>query len=193
LDLRGNLPAFIHISDGKCHGVNLLDHLMLKPGAFYVMDRAYLFARLYRFQTTGSFFVTRAKSSLQVQRRYSRSIDRSTGLICDHTVMLAVLYSRQEFDARLRPIRFKDPETRQMLIFLTNNFTLPTLTSAQLYRQRWQIELFFKWIKQHFGSRLSLEPPKTRPIYKSGSPSRLTCSSPTSSPPCLFVQQSLVL
>jgi hypothetical protein len=150
LDLRGHIPAFIHISDGRWHDVNLLDHLLLEPGAFYVMDRAYLdFARLYRFHAAGSFFVTRAKSNLQAQRRYSHPVDRSTGLICDQTVTLTVLYSRQSFNAPLRRIRFKDPETRKTLIFLTNNFALPALTITQLYRQRWQIELFFKWIKQH--------------------------------------------
>ena len=150
LDLRGNIPSFIHITDGKWHDVNLLDHLMPEPGAFYVMDRAYLdFERLYRFHQAGSFFVTRAKSNLKAQRRYSHPVDRNTGLICDQTVMLSVFYSRQGFEAPLRRIRFKDPETNKTLIFLTNNFALPALTITQLYRQRWQIELFFKWIKQH--------------------------------------------
>jgi hypothetical protein len=150
LDLRGNIPTFIHISDGKWHDINLLDHLMPEPGAFYVMDRAYLdFARLYRWHEAGSFFVTRAKANLKAQRRYSHPIDRSTGLICDQTVILTVFYSRQGFDAPLRRIRYRDPETGKTLIFLTNNFALPALTITQLYRQRWQIELFFKWIKQH--------------------------------------------
>ena len=150
LDLRGNIPSFIHISDGKWHDVNILDHLLPEPGAFYVMDRGYLdFARLYRFHEAGSFFVTRAKSNLKAQRRYSHPVDRSTGLICDQTVTLTVFYSRQGFEAPLRRIRFKDPETGKKLIFLTNNFALPALTITQLYRQRWQIELFFKWIKQH--------------------------------------------
>jgi hypothetical protein len=150
LDLRGNIPSFIHISDGKWHDVNILDHLLPEPGAFYIMDRGYLdFARLYRFHEAGSFFVTRAKSNLKAQRRYSHPVDRRTGLICDQTVTLTVFYSRQGFEAPLRRIRFKDPETGKKLIFLTNNFALPALTITQLYRQRWQIELFFKWIKQH--------------------------------------------
>jgi hypothetical protein len=150
LDLRGNIPSFIHISDGKWHDVNVLDHLLPEPGAFYVMDRGYLdFARLYRFHEAGSFFVTRAKSNFKAQRRYSHPVDRSTGLICDQTVTLTVFYSRQGFEAPLRRVRFKDPETGKKLIFLTNNFALPALTITELYRQRWQIELFFKWIKQH--------------------------------------------
>jgi hypothetical protein len=150
LDLRGNIPSFIHITDGKWHDVNILDHLLPEPGAFYVMDRGYLdFARLYRFHEAGSFFVTRAKSNLRAQRRYSHPVDRSTGLICDQTVTLTVFYSRQGFEAPLRRIRFKDPDTGKTLIFLTNNFALPALTVTELYRQRWQVELFFKWIKQH--------------------------------------------
>ena len=150
LDLRGNIPSFIHISDGKWHDVNVLDYLLPEPGAFYVMDRAYLdFARLHRFHQAGSFFVTRAKANLKAQRRYSHLVDRSTGLICDQTVTLTVFYSRQGFDAPLRRIRFKDPETNKTLVFLTNNFVLPALTITQLYRQRWQIELFFEWVKQH--------------------------------------------
>ena len=155
LDLRGNIPSFIHISDGKWHDVNILDHLMPEPGAFYVMDRGYLdFARLYRFHEAGSFFVTRAKSNLNAQRRYSHPVDRSTGLICDQTVTLTVFYSRQGFEAPLRRVRIPRAinlagETGKKLIFLTNNFALPALTITHLYRQRWQIELFFKWIKQH--------------------------------------------
>ena len=150
LDLRGNIPSFIHITDGKWHDVNILDHLLPEPGAFYVIDRGYLdFARLYRFHEAGSFFVTRAKSNLKVQRRYSHAVDRSTGLICDQTVTLTVFYSRQGFEAPLRRVRFKDPETGKKLIFLTNNFALPALTITELYRLRWQVELFFKWIKQH--------------------------------------------
>jgi IS4 transposase len=114
------------------------------------MDRGYLdFTRLYRFHEAGSFFVTRAKSNLKIQRRYSHPVDRSSGLICDQTVTLTVFYSRQRFDAPLRRIRFKDPQSNKTLVFLTNNFALPALTITQLYRQRWQIELFFKWIKQH--------------------------------------------
>lgn len=150
LDLRGNIPSFIRISDGKWHEINVLDELITEPGAFYVMDRGYIdFERLGRLSEAGSFFVTRAKSNLKVQRRYSHKVDKSTGLICDQTVMLTVFYSRQGFDAPLRRVRFKDPESGKTLVFLTNNFALPALTITQLYRCRWQIELFFKWIKQH--------------------------------------------
>jgi hypothetical protein len=150
LDLRGNIPTFIHISDGKVHEVNILDQLLPEPGAFYIMDRGFLdFERLYRFHEAGSFFVTRGKSNLKVQRRYSHPIDRTTGLICDQSVVLTGFYSHQGFEAPLRRIRFKDPETAKTLIFLTNNFVLPAFTITELYRCRWQVELFFKWIKQH--------------------------------------------
>lgn len=150
LDLRGNIPSFIRISDGKWHEINVLDELITEPGAFYVMDRGYIdFERLGRLSEAGSFFVTRAKSNLKVQRRYSHKVDKSTGLICDQTVMLTVFYSRQGFDRPLRRVRFKDPQSGKTLVFLTNNFALPALTITQLYRCRWQIELFFKWIKQH--------------------------------------------
>jgi len=124
--------------------------LLPEPGAFYIMDRGFLdFERLYRFHEAGSFFVIRGKSNLKVQRRYSHPIDRATGLICDQTVVLSGFYSHKGFAAPLRRIRFKDPETAKTLIFLTNNFTLPALTITELYRCRWQVELFFKWIKQH--------------------------------------------
>ena len=150
LDLRGNIPTFIHISDGKVHEVNILDQLLPEPGAFYIMDRGFLdFERLYRFHEAGSFFVTRSKSNLKVQRRYSHPVDRTTGLICDQSVVLTGFYSHQGFEAPLRRIRFKDPETAKTLIFLTNNFVLPAFTITELYRCRWQVELFFKWIKQH--------------------------------------------
>ena len=150
LDLRGSIPSFIHISDGKMHEVNILDHLLPEPGAFYIMDRGFLdFERLHRWHVAGSFFVTRAKSNLQVQRRYSHPVDRTTGLICDQTVLLAGFYSLKHFEAPLRRIRFRDPETNKTLIFLSNNFALPALTVTELYRCRWQVELFFKWIKQH--------------------------------------------
>jgi len=150
LDLRGNIPTFIHISDGKVHEVNILDQLLPEPGAFYIMDRGFLdFERLYRFHQAGSFFVTRGKSNLKVQRRYSHPVDRTTGLICDQSVVLTGFYSHQGFQAPLRRIRFKDPETAKTLIFLTNNFVLPAFTITELYRCRWQVELFFKWIKQH--------------------------------------------
>src|SRR2546423_313677 len=134
LDLRGNIPTFIHISDGKMHEVNILDQLLPEPGAFYIMDRGFLdFERLYRFHQAGSFFVTRGKANLKAKRRYSHPIDRSTGLICDQTVVLTGFYSRKGFEAPLRRIRFKDPETDKTLIFLTNNFALPAFTITELY------------------------------------------------------------
>ena len=150
LDLRGSIPSFIFISDGKMHDVNILDQLVPEAGAFYVMDRGYLdFERLARLDDAGSFFVTRAKSNLKARRRYSRPVDRSTGLICDQTVLLTGFYSRQGFDRPLRRIKFNDPQTGKRLVFLTNNFALDALTIAKLYKCRWQVELFFKWIKQH--------------------------------------------
>jgi len=150
LDLRGNIPTFIHISDGTMHEVNILDQLLPEAGAFYIMDRGFLdVERLYRFHQAGSFFVTRGKSNLKAQRRYTHPVDRATGLICDQTVVLTGFYSRKGFDAPLRRIRFKDSETDKTLIFLTHNFALPALTITELYRCRWQVELFFTWIKQH--------------------------------------------
>jgi len=150
LDLRGNIPSFIHISDGKVHDVNVLDLLLPEPGAFYIMDRGYIdFERLYQLHEAKSFFVTRAKSNLKAQRRYSHPVDRSTGLICDQTIVLTGFYPRQDFDTPLRRVRFKDPTTGKRLVFLTNNFILPAFTITELYRCRWQVELFFKWIKQH--------------------------------------------
>jgi len=149
LDLRGAIPSFIHISDGKLHEVNVLDVLLPEPGAFYVMDRAYLdFERLYRLDQAGSFFVTRAKSNFKFNRVYSRPVDRRTGLLCDQEIDLVVFYSQQGYPARLRRIRYRDAEGRR-LVFLTNHMTLPSLTICELYRSRWQVELFFKWIKQH--------------------------------------------
>jgi len=150
LDLRGNIPTFLHISDGTRHDVHVLDLLLPEPGAFYVMDRGYLdFERLHRLHDAGSFFVTRAKSNLQAPRRYSHPVDRSTGLLCDQTIVLTGFYSCQDFATPLRRIRFKDAVTGKRLVFLTNNFALPALTITELYRCRWQVELFFKWIKQH--------------------------------------------
>jgi len=150
LDLRGSIPSFIFISDGKMHDVNILDHLVLEAGAFYVMDRGYLdFERLARMDDAKAFFVTRAKSNTRTKRRYSRPVDRTTGLICDQTVVLTGFYTQQDFDRPLRRIKFNDPETGKSLVFLTNNFALPALTIARLYKYRWQVELFFKWIKQH--------------------------------------------
>ena len=149
IDLRGNIPSFIHISDGKLHDVNVLDELLPEPGAFYVMDRAYVdFERLYRLHLARAFFVTRAKSNLKAKRRYSQVVDRSLGLICDQTITLSVFYSKTGYPEVLRRIRFKT-EAGKTLVFLTNNFALPALTITELYRCRWQVELFFKWIKQH--------------------------------------------
>jgi hypothetical protein len=150
LDLRGSIPSFIFISDGKMHDVNVLDYLVLEAGAFYVMDRGYLdFERLARMDDAKAFFVTRAKSNTKTKRRYSRPVDRTTGLVCDQTVVLTGFYTQQDFDRPLRRIKFNDPETGKSLVFLTNNFALPALTIARLYKYRWQVELFFKWIKQH--------------------------------------------
>jgi hypothetical protein len=150
LDLRGNIPTVIHISDGKLHEVAILDQLIPESGAFYIVDRGFLdFARLYRFHEASSFFVTRAKSNTQARRRYSRPVDTGSGLICDQTIVLTGTYTPQSFPAPLRRIRFKDPSTAKTFVFLTNNFTLPALTITELYRRRWQVELFFKWIKQH--------------------------------------------
>jgi hypothetical protein len=150
LDLRGSIPSFIYISDGKMHDVKVLDLLQPEPAAFYVMDRGYLdFERLARLDDAGSFFVTRAKSNTQVRRRYSRYVDRSTGLVCDQTVVLTGYYTRKGFDSPLRRVKFNDPETGKTLVFLSNNFALPAMTIAKLYKYRWRVELFFKWIKQH--------------------------------------------
>ena len=150
LDLRGNIPTFIHISDGKMNEVRILDQLIPEPGAFYIMDRGFLdFARLYRLHQAGSFFVTRAKRNTQAQRRYSKPVDRSTGLLCDQTIFLTGKHTPQYYPSPLRRIRFKDPQTGKTLVFLTNNFVLPAFTITELYRCRWQVELFFKWIKQH--------------------------------------------
>jgi hypothetical protein len=150
LDLRGNIPAFIHISDGKTHEVNVLDMLSFEAGAFYVMDRGYLdFSRLFALHQTGAFFVTRAKRGMDARRVYSMPTDRSTGIICDQRIMLNGFYIAQDYPEQLRRIRFKDPESGKTLVFLTNNTALPAQTIAALYKSRWQVELFFKWIKQH--------------------------------------------
>ena len=150
LDLRGAIPAFIHISDDKLHDVNVLDMLSFEAGAFYVMDRGYVdFARLYALHQAGAFFVTRAKSPMDARRVYSAATDRSTGIVSDQQVMLNGFYSARKYPEHLRRIRFKDPVTGKTLIFLTNNTALPALTIAALYKSRWQVELFFKWIKQH--------------------------------------------
>jgi len=150
LDLRGAIPAFIHISDGKMHEVNVLDFLPIEAGAFYVMDRGYLdFTRLYQLHQMGGFFVTRAKANTNARRIYSSPVDRATGLVCDQTIALNGFYATQHYPDYLRRIRFNDAQSGKTLILLTNNFALPPLTIAALYKNRWQVELFFKWIKQH--------------------------------------------
>ena len=150
LDLRGNIPSFIHITDGKWGDVNVLDVLVLEAGAIYIMDRGYLdFTRLYVLHQAKAFFVTRAKSNTRFRRVYSASVDRSKGIICDQTIVLTGTNSGEDYPEHLRRIRFKDPQTGKTLVFLTNNFTLPAATICALYKARWQVELFFKWIKQH--------------------------------------------
>jgi hypothetical protein len=150
LDLRGNIPSFIHISDGKLHEVNVLDLLPLETGAFYVMDRGFLdFSRLNSITRASAFFVIRGKSNLKCRRLYSHPVDKSTGIVCDQSILLTVPKSAGDYSDKLRRVRYYDAETDKTLVFLTNNFLLPALTIAQLYKQRWQVELFFKWIKQN--------------------------------------------
>ena len=150
LDLRGNIPIFMHISDGKMHDVNALDLLIPETGAFYIMDRGYLdFKRLYRWHTAGAYFVIRAKSNTKFKRRYSRPVEMNTGVQCDHTVVLTGLNSSAAYPNTLRRVHYYDTETEKHFNFLTNNFVCSAQTIADLYRYRWQIELFFKWIKQH--------------------------------------------
>ena len=150
LDLRGAIPAFIHLSDGKMHEVNVIDLLVIEAGAFYVMDRGYLdFARLYRLHQAGAYFVTRAKRGMDARRVYSAATDRAAGVICDQAIAMNGFYISKDYPEHLRRIRFKDPTSGKTLVFLTNNTTLPALTIAALYKNRWQVELFFKWIKQH--------------------------------------------
>ena len=150
LDLRGNIPCFLRVSHGKMHDVNILDELPIEPGAFYIMDKAYIdYARLYRLHKQAAFFLTRAKKNLDAKRRQSRIIDKTTGLRSDQTIVLAGVKSSQSYPEALRRIHYYDIETGKRFVFLTNNFVLPALSIAQLYKCRWQIELFFKWIKQH--------------------------------------------
>ena len=150
LDLRGAIPAFIHVSDGKMGDVNVLDLLSFEAGAFYVMDRGYMdFTRLHRLHQAGAFYVTRAKSGLNARRVYSAPVDRSSGLVCDQRVMLTGYYPVRNYPEHLRRIKFNDTQTGKTLVFLTNNTALPALTICALYKSRWQVELFFKWIKQH--------------------------------------------
>lgn len=150
LNLRGNIPEFIHLSDGKLHDVNVLDLLSVDPGSIYVMDRGYVdFKRLYAIHQARAFFITRAKNNFKFKRRYSHPIDKSTGLLCDQTVILTGVHSRNDYPEAMRRIVYRDLETDKRYVFITNNFTLPALEIAKLYKARWQVELFFKWIKQH--------------------------------------------
>jgi hypothetical protein len=150
LDLRGNIPSFIHVSDGKLHDVHALDLLLPEAGAIYVMDRGYVdFARLHMLHLAGAFFVTRAKSNMDAHRVYSAPTDRTAGIVCDQTIALDGHYTSQHYPEHLRRIRLRDTETRRTLVFLTNQFGLPAATICALYKSRWQVELFFKWIKQH--------------------------------------------
>lgn len=150
IDLRGSIPAFVIITHGKVHEVTVLDELIIEAGAIYIMDRGYIdFRRLRRIQQTSAFFVTRAKSNFKFKRLYSNRVDKSTGVQCDQIIVLTGFYAKEDYPDKLRRIRYHDAEHNNTLVFLTNNFTLPALTIAKLYRCRWQVELFFKWIKQH--------------------------------------------
>ena len=150
LDLQGSIPTFIHVSDGKLHDVNVLDHLLPEPGAIYVMDRAYLdFQRLFALTLAAAFFVIRNKANIRYRRRYSRPVDKSTGLRCDQTIVLTGVHTPSHYPQPLRRISYRDPQTQTTFEFLTNHFTLPAHTITELYRYRWRVELFFKWIKQH--------------------------------------------
>ena len=150
LDLRGNIPAFIHVSEAKLHDVNILDLLVPEPGAFYVMDRAYVdFKRLFSLHRLGAFFVVRAKSNIKFRRRYSAAADKSTGVRCDQTIVLTGAKTRKRYPQPLRRVGYYDAQSDRRFNFLTNHFAVPATTVAELYRHRWQVELFFKWIKQH--------------------------------------------
>ena len=150
LDLHGPIPVFIYISDGKVHDVNVLDYIIPEPGSFYIMDRGYIdFERLYQINLGPAFFIVRAKSNFQFHRIYSRSIDKQTGLRCDQIIKLTTHYPSKDYPEKLRRIKYYDAVTNNRLVFITNNFDLPALTIAKLYKCRWQVELFFKWIKQH--------------------------------------------
>jgi hypothetical protein len=150
LDLRGDIPTFIWITDGKVHDVNVLDHLIPEPGAIYVMDRAYLdFQRLYHLHQSSAVFVTRSKTNTKLRRLYSHAVDKATGVKCDQTVVLTGFYSKKDYPEKLRRIKYYDAEKGRSFVFLTNQFLLPAVTIAELYRYRWRVEIFFKWIKQH--------------------------------------------
>jgi len=150
LDLRGNIPCWVHVTPGEVHDVNALDLLPIETGSFYILDRGYLdFARLHDITSQAAFFVTRAKSNTRYRRLYSRPVDRNTGLRCDQTVILVNFYAYRDYPDKLRLVKFVDLETGKRFVFLTNNFTIPAITVAELYRCRWQVELFFRWLKQH--------------------------------------------
>jgi len=178
LDLQGNIPTFIHISDGKLHDVNVLVLLIPEPSAFYVMDRGHVdFERLFTLHRTGRFFVIRAKSNTKYRRRYSHPGDESGGVRCDRTIALSRVKSGRDYPLPLPRIRYHDVQTSKTFNFLTNNFAIPAQTVADLYRYRWQVELFFKWIKQHLRINRSSGPPRTRSKTRFGSLSRFTSSS----------------
>lgn len=150
LNLQNNIPSFFCITNGSVHDVNILDEIITEIGAFYVVDKGYIdFKRLYKLKLSNSYFVTRAKSNFQFKRIYSHQVDKSLGLICDQSILLAGFYSSQDYPEKIRRIKYFDSEQRRKLVFLTNNFHLPVITIANLFKQRWQIELFFKWIKQN--------------------------------------------
>jgi len=150
LDLRGNIPTFVEITEARLHDVNILDHLIAEPGSIYVMDRGYLdFARLYVLHQCSAFFIIRPRKRFSFRRLYSHTVDKTTGLKCDQSVVLTSFYPAKKYPEKLRRICYYDPDTQKDFTFLTNNFSLPALTVTQLYRSRWQVELFFKWIKQH--------------------------------------------
>lgn len=150
LDLRGSIPAFIDITDGSVHDVNILDILMTEPGSYYIMDRGYIdYKRLYRLNRELGYFVTRAKSNMKFRRLYSNKVDKSTGLKCDQKIKLTGFYQKKEYPDYIRRVKYHDKESQTSYVFLTNNFEIPAMTVALLYKNRWKIELFFKWIKQH--------------------------------------------
>lgn len=189
LDLRGNIPAFIHISDGKLHDVNILGRIAFEAGSFYVMDRGYIdFARLHALHMSQAFFVTRAKANLRYRRIHSRPVDKATGLRCDQTIRLTGTEASQDYPIQLRRVKFYDAKNDKLLVFLTNNFDLPALTIAELYRYRWQVELFFNpvlskaegWIKQHLRIKAFFGTSVVPSRHKSGSPSPSMYSSPFS-------------
>jgi len=181
LDLHGNIPTFISITDGKVHDVNILDEILPEAGAFYVMDRGYVdFERLYGFTLSSAFFVVRTKSNVLLQRRYSHPVDQTTGVRSDHTVILSAFDSAKVYPDTLRRVNYLDVETRKSFKFLTNNFTLPALTIAQIYKCRWQVELFFKWIKQHLRIKAFFGTSENAVKPKSGSRCPSTCWSRSS-------------